>query len=591
MVKTALRIGLVGCGPRGLSIFERILSIAERNGNQQISVDIFDPNIPGTGVHCPDQPEYLLLNTVAGQLGVFPDVAALDHLPGARGRIGPDFLTWCHENEIRISVETGSLVSDGRDVGPNDFLPRKLLGSYLAYAFEEILATAPSNVTTRFHHETVTALEEYSANFFVLKSSSGTTVTVDQLVLTMGHTGRHTPGNESHVAKIYPLPNSLYPIKADDAVLIEGLGLGAMDVLATLTVGRGGKYEQSAERHTYKPSGNEPILFAQSRTGIPFRARPDGLTRFPRHQAVILTRSRLACLRKQSTDGRIDFEENILPLMMLEMRAAAVAAMLGGSNFEKRHGILDQLRAASSDLRAGASTCEALIESMEETAGSIKISTLLNHVLPSEVTIENYATWVYEQIETDFHEACRGLEAPAKAALEVWRDMRDHLREAVDFDGLNEVSHQYFYRRWHKVINRLVAGPQKERHADLLALCRAGKLTFLHPKARPTAKNYWRVAGHVQGSGLANSDCTLIRSLEHIGLVRARSDIPQANGIDVDQACHPKSRNGNSVQNIWILGPVVEGSCYYNHYVPSVGAPSRFFMDAHKAVSAMLDTP
>lgn len=39
-----------------------------------------------------------------------------------------------------------------------------------------------------------------------------------------------------------------------------------------------------------------------------------------------------------------------------------------------------------------------------------------------------------------------------------------------------------------------------------------------------------------------------------------------------------------------MLGPLAEGSCYYNHYVTSAGAPSRLFIDAHKAASAILDT-
>jgi len=68
MVKAPLHIGLVGCGSRGLSIFERLLSLAETRAEQPVVIDIFDPNVLGSGAHWPDQPDYLLLNTVAGQL-------------------------------------------------------------------------------------------------------------------------------------------------------------------------------------------------------------------------------------------------------------------------------------------------------------------------------------------------------------------------------------------------------------------------------------------------------------------------------------------------------------------------------------------
>lgn len=72
MVKAPLNIGLVGCGSRGLSIFERLLSLTEERPEQPVVIDIFEPNVFGSGAHWPDQPNYLLLNTVAGQLGVFP---------------------------------------------------------------------------------------------------------------------------------------------------------------------------------------------------------------------------------------------------------------------------------------------------------------------------------------------------------------------------------------------------------------------------------------------------------------------------------------------------------------------------------------
>jgi hypothetical protein len=51
-----------------------------------------------------------------------------------------------------------------------------------------------------------------------------------------------------------------------------------------------------------------------------------------------------------------------------------------------------------------------------------------------------------------------------------------------------------------------------------------------------------------------------------------------------------RAGSGEPVRNLWVLGPLAEGSCCYNHYVTSAGAPSRLFIDAHKAASAILDT-
>ncbi|WFU04568.1 FAD/NAD(P)-binding protein (plasmid) [Rhizobium sp. CB3171] len=592
MVTSSLRIGIVGCGPRGLSIFERILSIAELRRNQPIIIDIFDPRLPGTGVHAPDQPDYLLLNTVAGQLGVFPDKAALGDLPDACERTGPSFLAWCQAKNLSVSTETSQPTTGDRSVAAEDFLPRRLLGSYLAEAFQEIASAAPPHVAVNVHREEVTELETEGSNLFVLKTGAGTCVAVERLVLTVGHTGRLAAEKSGRVEKIYPLPNSLDVVGAGDAVLIDALGLGAMDVLAAMTVGRGGSFEQHVEGARYRPSGHEPAIYLQSRNGLPFRARPDGLMRFRRHQAVVLTRSRLADLRCRVNGGRLDFDLDILPLMKLEMRAAAVSVLYGDSDGTKRLDLLHQLRAAGSNLKTGVEDFESLLRVFEERCGFIELRTLLRKVLPDQVTEQNYHGWICHEIRTDLCEAALGLESPVKAAAEVWRDLRDELRDAVDFEGLNEVSHRQFYSEWHNIINRLVAGPQKERHEELLALCEAGVLTFVHPADKPSAAaKCWRVSGYVQSAGLIDTDSKLLQKLKDLGLIRPKTNLRGADGVDLDPSFRPLSRAGLRTEGIWVLGPLAEGSCYYNHYVSSAGAPSRLFMDAHKVAHSILEIP
>ncbi|MBK5526261.1 FAD/NAD(P)-binding protein [Pseudomonas sp. TH08] len=586
MVKAPLNIGLVGCGSRGLSIFERLLSLTEERPEQPVVIDIFEPNVFGSGAHWPDQPNYLLLNTVAGQLGVFPDAAAFGNLADARERPGADFLTWCREQRIKVDPDSGLLAADGRDVEAQDFLPRHLLGAYLADAFAQILATAPSWVSVNLHQQAVTAVESNEAQQYVLHTASGEAVTVDRLILTVGHTGRLRLADRNRIEDVYPLPGSLDTIEPGETVLIEGLGLGAMDTLAALTSGRGGHYKRMADAsHAYQPSGREPVIFIQSRDGLPFRTRPNGLIEYPRHEAVLLTSARIESLRANAPNRQLDFEQDILPLMLLEMRAAAVAV----AHAEPTQA-LDQLRNVSVAGPAGVVACEALLRDYEATGGAINPQALIWHALPDNVTPHNYHAWIYDTLEADLHESRLGRgESAIKAAIEVWRDLRDRLREAVDFDGLTDASHRQFYGRWHKAINRLVAGPQKERHADLLALCDAGLLTFLKPGSRPAIDNYKRVAGYVQSSGVTNSDCAPVRDLARLGLIRPRTDVPGIDGIDVDAACHPKSNAGEPVRNLWVLGPLAEGSCYYNHYVTSAGAPSRLFMDAHRAATAILE--
>lgn len=145
--------------------------------------------------------------------------------------------------------------------------------------------------------------------------------------------------------------------------------------------------------------------------------------------------------------------------MLLEMRAAAVAVLHKPSAPQQ---LLEQLRTVSVAGPAGVAACEALLREFEAIAGAISPLELISHKLPDSVTPYNYHAWIYDTLEADLHEAHLGRAAsPIKAAIEVWRDLRDRLREAVDFDGLTEDSHRQFYGRWHKAINRLVAGRRR----------------------------------------------------------------------------------------------------------------------------------
>jgi len=571
-------------------VLERLLSIAQERPEQPVVIELFEPNTPGAGVHHVDQPDYLLLNTVAGQLGVYPDTAALGDIWDARARPGPDFLTWCQSQNVKVDPDTGRVAAEGRDVEPEDFLPRRLLGAYLIDTFNQLLETTPSWVTVNLYTQPVEAIKRVTNNSFELKLPSDEVVAVDGLILTVGHTGRSVVNDAKRISDVYPLPNSLEHITAGENVLIEGLGLGAMDVLAALTAGRGGRYQRAANgSHIYHPSGREPIIYIQSREGLPFRARPNGLTQFPRHAAVFLTSKRIAELRKQTHDGRLDFERDIVPLMFLEMRAAAVAVLYYNTTSAAKEELFELLRPVAESSLTDTSDVEALLGEFERKYGAIEPEKIILHSLPSEVSASSYHAWVYDSIETDLAEARIGRgESAIKAALEVWRDLRDRLREVVDFDGLTEASHRQFYGRWHKVINRLVAGPQKERHADLLALCDAGLLSFVKPGETPAAPSYIRISGYVSSSGVIDSDCAPVRDLARLGLIRSKSNLVGIDGIDVNQDCHPRSINGDPVTNLWVLGPLAEGSCYYNHYVTSAGSPSRLFIDAHKAAVAAL---
>src|SRR5262249_30249001 len=118
----------------------------------------------------------------------------------------------------------------------------------------------------------------------------------------------------------FPTHMRLEGLDGRHAVAVRGLGLTALDVLAELTLGRGGRFEPRDDGgpQRYGGSGHEPKIYLYSRSSCPVRARPvgsdgGGVPFTP----VVLTDERAA----QLLDGPrpIAFRTAVFPLILAEM--------------------------------------------------------------------------------------------------------------------------------------------------------------------------------------------------------------------------------------------------------------------------------
>lgn len=83
-------VAIVGVGPRGLNILERIKAIFECQSIEvELVVHLINPKEPGQGVHITNQTEDLLINTIAGQVTMFSDATVTNAGPIVKG---PSFL-------------------------------------------------------------------------------------------------------------------------------------------------------------------------------------------------------------------------------------------------------------------------------------------------------------------------------------------------------------------------------------------------------------------------------------------------------------------------------------------------------------------
>jgi hypothetical protein len=536
-VVTALRVAVIGCGPRGLSAVERVSAYARAAPGRQVELTVVEPGVPGVGIHRADQPDYLLLNTVAGQLTIFSDEAMV---PGAPVSPGPDLFRWCRERGVTVPTPTGP-----RGIRFDDFLPRRLLGEYLAWAAGELFATLPPNVRLELVPRVVTAVAPSGEGARVALDDR-TQFEVDLAIVTTGHglaAGGRQAGDPAWIGTPYPLPASLDGIGAATAVGVLGAGLTGMDVVAALTVGRGGRHEGDR----YLPSGREPRIVLVNRTGWLPAARP----RLPRSRtpsaARHLTLAAVAALRTRDGDGRIDLWRDIEPLVMADVE----------------HG-LDE---------AGRRTVRRLLG----PAG----------------TWDDHAEWrgqVLEQARYDLAEAERGLGvSPLKDRLELLRDHRETLRRVVDAPGLTDDGHDAFFRTFTAMVNRAVIGPQRERIAEVLALAEAGVLD-LGPGPAPeqvrTATGWELRSTALKQPTVTEVDVLVSANLSRptagplLGWARPGRG---AGELDLTRDGYLRTPDG-AVTAVAVFGPPAEGASYYNHYVPSPGVWSRALTDLDRVL-------
>ncbi|MEQ1965069.1 FAD/NAD(P)-binding protein [Xenorhabdus khoisanae] len=597
-------IAILGMGPRGLSILERICAL---NGLQSFPSDIevilIDSNDMGTGAHSPNQPDHLLVNTVACQITLFGDTTVKGAGPL---RTGPCFHQWANEQGYRNIDGHYVRSSTGNLIGPNEYLPRKLLGEYLHWAYQEFTRDLLSNIHIRqINNKAINILSECEGRSIVVLDNDQQ-ILVDFIYITTGH-GRNMPSIDDyclqHFVSSNTQKNSLlnyysdpYPIeklneiKPNCRVFIQGIGLTAYDVISQFTVGRGGKFTYQDGKLTYLPSGKEPNLALYSRQALPFSSR--GVNQkgaSGQYSPVFITSAAIEDLRrknlKDNGNSQLDFSAQVFPLLFKEMCYVYRCTLEG-------------IWADANNWQPG----------KEEENAILRI--LYPHEGQMHSNLHDYTRWFKTFLQDDLKSAEEGnVEDPVKAATDVIRDVRDILRGAIDFSGLTPESHQYFLEHYNPIFNRIAVGPPKQRNAQLLALMEAGIITLAGGKNATLTLN--SSTGHFEihsrfvnetnvtigdiiiKAKIANfspidDNSELMRNLISSGTIRPflnRRYHP--GGIDIDVQQHPITSKGQVLKNIWALGNLAEGANFYTYVLPRPQVNSRFLVDAGRCVKEM----
>ncbi|MET8232737.1 FAD/NAD(P)-binding protein [Micromonospora sp. NPDC005298] len=610
--REAVTVAIVGLGVRGLSVLERLVSHAALAGpTVTMRVHLIDARPAQPRQYDVRQPDYLLLNHACAQVSMFPSDRSVTRAPAISG---PSLFDWARERDLRVADDGFTVGSAGRPATPDDNLPRRVFGEYLVWFYERLRAMAPDNLQLIDHHSEAADVVPRGASS-VLRLDNGDRIEADHVFVTVGQRPQPAPEAEDGSSRRliglpYPLPEQFASVQPCDTVAIAGLGLTAADAIFALTVGRGGRFDRTDSRERYVPSGREPRIVVFSRSGLPYGARPTPSSSVS-YEPVALTREAIDRLRARTP--RLDFERDILPLLLLELRVAyRRATLLRDAGREDAEAFLLGARAAAAE--GCLATLADLPGPAEFDADAAYHGTLTPAGAEAAARADgrSYQRSIESWLEADIARAVRGFEgSPFKAATETAREVRDLLRYAIEFGGLTDASLDRFYSYHVEAINRLVIGPEKERAGDILTLLRSGTVTApLGPDplvswdggsrtwtlsstalAVPeTISADWLYRGFTNRLRSLESDPTIVGAMARRGLVRRyRPESTVVSSIDVDGDGHPIGESGEPAAGITVFGLLCEGATFYNGYLTSPGRFERAQFDADRAVAELLE--
>ncbi len=580
---------IIGAGPWGLAVLDRMVAVAARSPEVSFRATLIDPSVPGPGAHRTDQEPYLLLNTVTGQIDSF----SARHF-GERPLCGAlPFIGWLRECR-------------GITADPDGFLARSLFGEYLRYVYGVLLSNAPPNLLIDWERDVAVGLQLAANGRPEVTLGGDAQLEFDHVFICTGH-GLPAVARKSlaasigvsHVVEPYPVETLQEAVDPGATVGIAGMGLTAVDAVATLTEGRGGRFEESEDDSlTYVPSGREPTLYVFSRTGIPFSCRPASSFDLSTIYEPLFCRPEILTERR-----RPHSLDTLLKLLCAEMGAAylvrSTALTEGCQAAEDAFGRLQSLGTeAALHVVDRIDRQEFDPESLIQPRGSDSFS-----------SSADFSMAFARRLEFDVREAAKGeAGSPYKYAVEMLRVVRPFIRDCVAHEALFQEERRIFFDEIAPRIAQLVVGPPIVRGRQWLALMRAGVIKVALGPApdlhRDFSRRLWQARSTRFEQPLTTCLDVIVRgrlshdpvrfggSLLHAchqdGLFAAAPHRIAGGKVSIiprtDRQGHPFDATGNLVTAVTLLGGPNEGATYFNHYLPSPKSRSRAFEQIQEAI-------
>lgn len=589
------RAVIIGGGPRGTSVLERLLAHAA-GGSARLHIDVVDPYPAGPGhVWQPGQSRLFLMNTQSFYPTLIPGDPSLP-APVA----GTTFDEWrVRQQRDPLPVLTAGERAELAVLGSNDFPSRALYGRYLRCTLEELLGKAPGGVTIDFHQTSALSVRAVGDGMFDVGLATGAAIRARSVVLALGHIpSRLNPEQRELQSAAGQLDLQYFPpavpadvdwsrIPASEPVLVRGMGLTFFDTMGQLTEARGGKFVFAGGRLEYEPSGEEPLIIAASRRGTPYRAKA-ALDGYYASSITLRYLTEGAIGRLAKAGIRPSFDHDLWPLLHRDALWAYYSTLV-----RSQPGAVPDAAAFLAALEEALQPHAHSAANWEDSVESV----LAVHVGPrhrldlpglaaplagrSFDSRRAHDAAVVEFLLDDARRSALGEDDPVKMAIGALHHGRAVLKTAVADGGITDESWVAALRGWFEsFVEGLASGPPALRSEQLAALARAGVVSFVGPdpkfgvdrkSAMFTASSPW-VAGPpatartmvealAPGNRVSANDSPVLEQLLSDGLVRSKLMMTgegapvESTGLDVEpHPYRPVAANGSVTEGLFVLG-------------------------------------
>lgn len=600
-----MQVAIIGAGPRGLAVAERLVNLAE--DDTKLDIQIFDPYAIGGRVWDPfiPQNQQFLMNTVIDQITLFNDDSIEN---GGKPLPGPNLRQWLAEQAPTfLAAHPEFAPAYQQEVArlkqPGDFATRGMMGVYAAWFFDWLTQRVRPNQTLTFTQQAVTQVTPI-AQKFQLTLADGTQILADQVVMALGHSDDTLSAEEAafkafavqhqlkYVAPTHPAEADLSVFDEKDTVIIRGLGLSFFDYLFALTVGKGGQFVRNdVGELRYLPSGHEPHVIAGSRGGFPLHAR--GVNEKDTSELYVpkfFTLPALDALRAAG-GGHLqyaDFEKLVVKELTYKYILNQLELMPNQLPYDQAEA-LRQALLTSDDLAATA-------QSFGLTDVPAFDIDLIRHPARDLAEDVDYPTWFKAYLRADIADAKLGNKhAPFAGAFDIMRDIRDRIRYIVEHDYFDADEYEKFLSQFKPFDVLVSVGPPLERLEQLLALIEAGVFEVTAPQihvgmdtekqqfvARDARQQEFRgnalIEARLGATNLAISKNPVIENLRAQGLLvqptltRADGSTYQLGAPTFDrQTFEVIDKNGHKVPHLYIYGITLEGLKWFGTVIPRPG--------------------